>query len=226
MDALIFDFDGVIVDSEPVHMAGFAQVVEPLGITFTAEEYREHYLGLDDYEGLAVMAGNHGVSLTAEQIDALVERKTAYLQHHLAETVRPISGAVELIRAAAGAGLALGVCSGALRREIDVGLAALGIAEFFPVSLAAEEVENGKPHGEPYDKTRRALEAHAGREILPRRCLAIEDSPTGITAAQAAGMKVLGLASSYPPHALSRADRVVEDLATISLDDLRAILAD
>lgn len=224
MDALIFDFDGVIVDSEPIHMAGFAQVVEPLGMTFTEDEYRKHYLGLDDYEGLAVMARNHGMTLSDVQVADLVARKTAYLQQHLAETIQPIAGAVELIRAAARAGLPLAVCSGALREEIDVGLRALGIAELFPVTVAAEEVRNGKPHAEPYDKARRALEASVSRPIPPDRCLAVEDSPTGIASARAAGMGVLGLATNYPPDALAEADRVVTTLAGLGLDDLHSIV--
>jgi beta-phosphoglucomutase len=224
MDALIFDFDGVIVDSEPVHMAGFAQVVEPLGITFTEDEYRAHYLGLDDYEGLAVMARNHEVTLSDEQVADLVARKTAYLQRHLAESIQPIAGAVELIRFAAQADLPLGVCSGALRKEIDVGLRAMGVADLFAVTVAAEEVERGKPHAEPYDKARRALESAVGRPLAAQRCLAVEDSPTGIASARAAGMTVLGLATNYPPADLAEAHRVETTLAGLSLDDLRVII--
>ena len=87
MDALIFDYDGVVVDSEPVHMEGFARVVKPMGIEFTKGEYCENYLGFDDYVGFAAILTNHGHHFDQELINRMVAEKTAILKEALAGAI-------------------------------------------------------------------------------------------------------------------------------------------
>lgn len=223
MDALIFDFDGVIFDSEPVHITGFAQVVRPLGIEFTDEEYQAQYLGFDDYEVLRLMSQHYDVEISTELVNKLVAEKTQYIQNNLAEMTQPIPGVIELIHAAAKHKIPLAVCSGGLRDEIEVGLVRLGVRELFPVVLAAEDVTNCKPHPEGYLRSAELLAQHTGQAVLPRNCVAIEDSPTGLAAVRAAGMKALAITSTYAAEDLGGADKILSDLASVTIEMLEKL---
>lgn len=224
MDALIFDFDGVLVDSEPVHLRAFTEVLAPIGLELSREEYFARYLGFDDYTCLTEALRYHNVPFSAETINDLVAKKTRVLQEHLAESIPPIDGAVTLVQAAAEADMPLAIASGGLREEIKIGIEAIGLREHFPVIVAAEDVRQTKPHPECYQKAARLLGEQLGRDIEPARCVAVEDSPTGIASAQAAGMKVLAIHTSYPPEELRIADRVEPDLTGVTLDHLRAMV--
>jgi len=224
VDALIFDYDGVVVDSEPVHMEGFARVVKPMGIEFTKKEYCENYLGFDDYVGFAAILRNHGHQFDRELINKMVAEKTSILKEALAGAIDSIPGVVDIIRQVGGLKIPMGICSGALRDEIEVSLEYLGLREFFPVTIAAEDVREGKPHPEGYISAAKKLGEIFGREIRPERCVVCEDSPTGISAAKAAGMKVLGLSTTYDPKDLTHADCVVPDFTKITISQLQAIV--
>jgi len=223
MDALIFDFDGVLVDSEPIHLQAFMETLRPMGVELTRQEYFEKYLGFDDYTCLAEALRYHGLPVDTEQIEDMVVRKTRILQEHLATSIPPIAGAVELVRAAAGEGVPLAICSGALREEIRIGLEVIGAAAWFPVVVAAEDVHRTKPHPEGYSRAATLLGERIDRGVAPEKCVAMEDSPTGIASAQAAGMKVLAVHTSYPPEALHQADRVEPDFRSVTLASLRAM---
>ncbi|MBN1942514.1 MAG: HAD family phosphatase [Phycisphaerae bacterium] len=225
MDALIFDFDGVLVDSEPVHLWAFAEVLATVGVTLGREEYFEHYLGFDDYTCLREAIRRHGAACGPGKLDELVAAKTRVLQAHLAESIPPIAGAVKLVRAAAGAGVPLAIASGGLRREIEIGVETIGLAGCFSVIVAAEDVRQTKPHPEAYRQAAELLGRRLEREIAPRRCVAVEDSPTGIASAKAAGMNVLAVHTSYPPDELHQADRVEADLSTVTLELLNTLVS-
>ena len=224
MDALIFDFDGVVVDSEPVHLVCFQRVLETVGVELSESDYYDKYLGYDDRDCLRIAARDAGLDLDAERIARLTAEKTVLVQRAFAEAIQPLPGAVELIRAAAAAGVALAVCSGALREEIELASRALGVLECFRTIVPAEDVARGKPDPEGYLKVRERLAAVTGREILPARCVVVEDSPAGIDAARAAGMKVLAVTNSYSRERLNAADRVVDSLAEVTPESLGELL--
>ncbi|MBN1555418.1 MAG: HAD family phosphatase [Phycisphaerae bacterium] len=223
MDALIFDFDGVLMDSEPVHLRAFSEVLASVGVTLTREEYFERYLGYDDYTCLSEAMRYHGLSGSESVIEKMVADKTRVLQRHLAESIPPIAGAVELVLAAFAAGVPLAIASGGLRKEIRIGVEAIGLAGCFPVIVAAEDVRQTKPHPEAYRQAAALLSEHHSRPIDPRQCVAVEDSPTGIASAKAAQMRVLAVHTSYPPEQLHQADRVAPDLSAVTLESLRAM---
>lgn len=224
MDALIFDFDGVIVDSEPAHLAGFSEALRPMGIELTKEQYCARYLGFDDYECFAVALRDHGKDFTQEQINQMVAHKTSVLKRKLAESILPVPGVVELIRAAATAEVPLAICSGALREEIEIGAETIGVRELFSVVIAAEDVHHSKPDPEGYRIIPQRLTEATGKPVASEHCLAIEDSPMGITAARGAGMKVLGLSTTYRPEELIDADRIVKDFSQVTLESLRELV--
>jgi HAD superfamily hydrolase (TIGR01509 family) len=223
MNALLFDFDGVLVDSEPVHLWAFTKVLSSVGMELTREEYFEHYLGFDDFTCLREAMRRHGIAFTSETIDKMVAEKTQILQSHLAESIPPIAGAVPLVRAAKQAGIGLAIASGGLRKEIEIGIRTIGLGDCFPVIVAAEDVRRTKPHPEAYRRAAEVLGEHLGRRVDPEQCVAVEDSPTGIASAKAAGMYVLAVHTSYPPDDLQQADRIAPDLSGVTLEMLRAL---
>ena len=224
MDALIFDFDGVVVDSEPIHLTGFQKVLAGVGVEMTRQDYYGKYLGFDDHDCLAAACAAGGVGVNDEQIRRMTAAKTRIVQQVMADSVEALPGAADLIAAAAGAGVPLAICSGALRAEIDLAASAVGVRRHFAVVVAAEDVRRGKPDPEGYRLALEQLRRSAG-PIDPARCVVIEDSPMGIAAAHQAGAKVLAVATSYPTQQLQAADRVVESLADVTLDALDRMTA-
>ncbi|HUT57470.1 MAG TPA: HAD family phosphatase [Phycisphaerae bacterium] len=224
MDALIFDFDGIVVDSEPIHLRCFQNVLQTVGVTLTVEDYYGKYLGFDDYDCFVAAMRNNGVPYTEPQIAQMIDVKTRTVRQAYAESVRALPGAVELIRTASTAGVPLAVCSGALREEIEQAARAVGVLDLFAVIVAARDVSRGKPDPEGYRQALDKLRQTTGQDIRADRCVAVEDSPAGIDAAKGTGMKVLAVTNSYPADALASADRVVESLAEVDLAALGSLV--
>ena len=220
MDALIFDFDGVVIDSEPIHLEGFRRVLDTVGVSLSRDDYYEKYLGSDDHDCLMEALRAAGRDCSEELIASLVAKKTRFIQETFAGAIQPQPGAAELIRAAADAGIPLAVCSGALRREIVLAARSIGVLDCFGVIVAAEDVDHGKPDPEGYVKTLSQLSDLLATPLEASRTIVIEDSPAGIQAGKGAGMKVLAVTASYPAESLREADRVVDCLTQVDVVDL------
>jgi HAD superfamily hydrolase (TIGR01509 family) len=224
LDAFIFDFDGVVVDSEPIHLMGFQRVLAGAGLALTEKDYYEKYLGYDDHDAILIAGREQGVAFDEPRIAELTAAKSRIVQQAFAESIQALPGAVELIAAAARAGIPVGVCSGALREEIELAAATVGARGHFLDIVAAKDVRRGKPDPEGYVLALERLRAAIGRTIRPEKSLAVEDSPAGIAAARGAGMKVLAVATSYDPHQLTQADRTVGRLSEVTLAELEALV--
>ena len=220
LDALIFDFDGVVVDSEPVHLMGFREVLGMMGLEMTEEDYYARYLGYDDRDCFRAALRDRGVDYTETQIGKLTAAKSKIVRKALTESARPLAGVASLLRSAADANLPVGICSGALRQEIELTLERMALLECFMQIVSAEDVRKGKPDPGGYELALNRLAGTAGRKLHPNRSVAIEDSPAGIDSAKAAGMKVLAVTNSYPSEQLSSADRVVDSLTQVTLTSL------
>lgn len=219
--AIIFDCDGVIADTEPLHFAALQRVLAEEGITLTEEDYISHYLAFDD-RGCFGKAFSNSATLTTEKLAELIERKSAYIEPVMRTHLRLFPGVIDFIRRAARA-YPLAVASGALRHEIELILQSGGVKDCFFAIVSAEDVAHGKPDPESFLKARAILSAHAAVTISPQECLVIEDSLHGIEAARLAGMRVLAVTNSYPKERLSKADFVVESLDGLSLESLEAL---
>jgi HAD superfamily hydrolase (TIGR01509 family) len=216
-EAVLFDFDGVIVDSEPVHFEAFRSVLQPLGIGFTWREYVDAFMGFDDRDAFRELFRARGMALDDLRMARLVAEKSERFLAAVQAGVRAYPGAVPLIRSLRAAGVPLGMCSGALRADILPVLEGLGVAACFPVIVSADDVRKSKPDPESYRLAfRKAALMHPSRISSPDRCLAVEDTPAGIEAAKGAGMMVLAVTNSYPREALSLADFTIG-----SLEDVR-----
>lgn len=222
--AILFDFDGVIADSEPSHLRAFQAVMAQEGVSVSEEDYTERYLGLDDRACLRAILRDAGKVYDEETIEAIFRRKSGiYLEGLRANPVfRP--GAPGFIRTVASR-YPLMVASGALREEIEYVLAADGLRACFVGIVSAEDVRNCKPDPEPFLTALSRLNGRDGTapEILPGECLVIEDAVNGIVAAHGAGMRCLAVAGSCPAYRLGAADAVVQTLETVPLERLRAM---
>jgi len=224
LDALIFDFDGVVVDSEPIHLACFQRVLASAGVQLTHEDYYGKYLGYDDHDCFAAALHDNGLESAERRIAELVSAKTAMVKRAFGDSVGPLAGAVELIRSASGQSVPLAVCSGALREEILLAAKAVGVLKYFDVIVSAKDVPRGKPDPCGYILALQRLAELTGRKLSARRSVVIEDSPAGIEAAKAAGMKVLAVTNSYRPGDLAHADKTVDSLAEVTVAALDELL--
>jgi len=224
LDALIFDFDGVVVDSEPIHLMGFRRVLAAEGVTISDDDYYGKYLGFDDHDCFQAVGCDTGKEFTEARIAEMTIAKSDIVREAFAHSIGALPGAVALIGAAAAAGVPLAICSGALRGEIELAGRTVGVLESFSVVVAAKDVQNGKPDPEGYILAAGRLEEACSRTISLNRCVVVEDSPAGIAAAKSAGMKVLAVTNSYPAEALGQADRIVDSLAEITPAALDALL--
>ncbi|MFN0084098.1 MAG: HAD family hydrolase [Blastocatellia bacterium] len=212
--AIIFDFNGVIVDDEPLHLELFRVVLAEEGIPLTDAEYHEKYLGFDDrgaFVAVLTDAGRASQAGEAGFIAELIERKAARYREAIERRYLLFPGVVDLVRRMAEA-FPMAIASGALRSEIDLVLARGGIRDCFQEIIAAEDVAACKPDPEGYLKALAALNEGEAR-IDPRQCLVIEDSIAGIEAARRAGMRCLAVTNSYGAEHLARADAIVNSLA-------------
>jgi beta-phosphoglucomutase len=228
--AILFDFNGILVDDEPIHLEMFQRVLAEEGMALAAEDYYARYLGLDDRACFAAVLAAAGEPATAPRIARLIARKASYYQERIRERGYPLfAGAFDLVESLAGAGRMLGVVSGALRGEVEGALRQAGLARRFKVLVTAEDVALGKPDPEGY---RRALEGLNAvpplpeRLIHPHEVLAIEDSPAGLAAAAGAGVLTLGIAHTYPARELHAADAVAERIAGLGVQELEQLFAE
>lgn len=220
--SIIFDCDGVIADTEPLHMAALQKTLAEENIALTGRDYYRYYLALDDRGCFTRAFSNCGRRLSQEKLDELIMRKASHIEPVMRARLRLFPGVAEFIRASA-ARYPLAVASGALRREIEMILEQGGIRDCFDVIVSAEDVDRGKPDPETFLKALALINERAGQGISPAECLVIEDSIHGIHAAHLAGMKCLALTTSYPKDELSEADCVEGSAAGLSLDRAEAL---
>lgn len=211
--AVIFDFDGVIVDTEPLHYRAFQQILAPRGLGFSWEEYVETYMGFDDRDAFTEAFRSGGLPLEQGELARLIARKADIFQDVIQEGITPYPGVVELIRALHAAEVPLAICSGALRSDIVPILETLAIGGCFDIIVTADDVAKSKPDPECYRVAYERLREHRSEaEFGATDTVAIEDTPAGIGAASSAGLKVVAVTNSYGAEHLTGADHTVASL--------------
>ena len=223
---VIFDFDGVIADSEPVHFEMLRQTLATQGVTLNWNDYKARYLGYEDFECIARILKDRQEPASDVRVTELARQKTRRFAQHLADQCVIMPGVRPLLERLRQERIGRAICSGALRREIEAILEHNRLREFFDEIVAADDVAAGKPDPQGY---RLSLERVNQRQlyppaIQPGECLVIEDSMWGIQAARGAGMPCLAVTSSYPAAELRQADAVTASLEGLSADYLRTIL--
>jgi HAD superfamily hydrolase (TIGR01509 family) len=209
MRAIIFDFDGVLVDSEPLHEWAIRESVATRNWTFTHQQFVDGIVGRGDERAFVSIARWNNAPLSDDLAHELLTRKRALMAEGIAQgryTVQP--GAPEAV-ALAAASVPLAVCSGSRASVVVTMLKAIGLHHHFRAITTADDVERPKPFPDGY------LHAAAALGIPPADCLAIEDTPTGIDAAKRAGMRVIALCHTCPAPALAAADHTLHSIADL-----------
>lgn len=225
LKAIVFDFDGVMVDSEPVHYQAFLEVArEEAGFQFDYPHYLQRYIGYDDRDAFRAMLADAGVpreKITRERVARLCLVKGDRFEAIVRRGMPTIPGSVELVRQLRGR-MPIAICSGATRRDIDVILHPLGLEQAFDLIISADLVAKSKPDPTSYRVAVEQLSAkHPALSLRAGDCLAIEDTEAGIESALGAGLKVLALSTTSSPQQLRKAQRVEPNLASVDLKKLQ-----
>ena len=215
--AVLFDFNGVIVDDEPVHFQLFQKVLAEEGVTLSKEDYYSKYLGMDDSDCIVTAAKDAGKPKVADKVQELIDRKAVYYDEAMKVNTPFVPGVLAFIQAIASK-YYLAIVSGALRREVEMMLTRGKVRDAFSVIVAAEDIEHGKPNPEGYDKAMQLLNRDyvaSADLLLPAECLVLEDSIWGIESATAAGMPAVAVTTSFVPSALPGARHYLKDFQGI-----------
>jgi beta-phosphoglucomutase len=224
LQAIIFDFDGVIANSEPLHLRAFQAALDDEGLTLGADDYYANYLGYDDVGMFKRFAEDRGLEWSERHVTALVARKGVKLQGLLHAGAVLFPGAADFIRASAAA-VPVAIASGALKHEIVEIIGAAGLDDLFTTIVAAGDTADSKPSPAPYQVAFTQLRERTGLPLDPHHTVAIEDSRWGLASARGAGLRCVGVTSSYPAHELPGAELVVSSLADLTLAMLDQLCA-
>lgn len=210
----LFDFNGVLVDDESVHLAAFREVLRPHGVTFDDATYTERYLGFDDAGAFRAMLADAGQAASDADVARLIATKKPLYMELIGDSLLVFEGAPEIVRRRAKVGT-VGIVSGALRDEIEHALRVMGVRKEVAFIVSAEDTTACKPDPQGYVQGVRELRAlaAAGEPVV------IEDSVAGIQAAKAARLFCAAVAHSYPADALRAAGADVVALRIADLTD-------
>ncbi len=219
ISAVIFDFNGVLIDDESVHFALFQEVLAQEGVFITERDYHEKYLGYDDRGCFDAALRDVGQSADRARLDDLIARKSRRYVEVAEEGLVFFPAAAEILRTIS-ARWPVAINSGALRPEIEYALRRLDCRDCVAAIVSAEDTDQCKPHPAGYLLALEALRSRFGDDLAAASCLVIEDSTAGIQSARGAGMRAVGVATTYQPDQLREAgaDDVVESLARFTPD--------
>lgn len=222
--AIVFDFDGVIADSEPLHFRAFHDVLAEERIALTEPDYYARYLGYDDVGVFQAIGVERGGGWNAGQIADLTSRKALRLEALERDGSALFPGAADAVRRASSV-VPIAIASGALGAEIRRALEREHLTGCFTAIVAAEDAPSGKPAPDPYVLAVTLLRAAAGGDLLPRDCVAVEDSRWGLESARAAGLRAVAVEHAYQADSLP-ADLVIPSIAALDLHVLARLCPD
>jgi len=222
LQAVVFDMDGVIIESEMTHYLAIKEAMLPAEMTVSYQLYLDTCTGSDERFAMTRMADLSGITFDEELYQSWSRRKAVSYARLVGEEAKAMPGAVELVESVA-ATLPIGLATGSRLADVEAALNHLAggrMAGLFQTIVTADEVENSKPDPATY------ATAVENLGLDPSACYAIEDSPEGIASALGADLRVIGVAVMHDEAKLSEAERVVSTLAGVSLDDLRQWFAE
>ena len=214
---VVFDFDGVLADSEGLHLAAFQDVLSARGWTLDRASYFARYLGYDDRDLLQAFVTDHSLQVPDAELDAIVAEKGRRYDARVQGGNILFGAAAACVSRLSGT-FALGIASGSLHDEITDILRANQLEQAFEVVIGADDVARSKPAPDPYVAAIQRL------GLRPEDAVAIEDSHWGLTAARTAGLRTIGITTSYPRHALHLADAVIDSLDEVTPDSVARLL--
>jgi beta-phosphoglucomutase len=210
LQAIIWDMDGVIVDSSDEHRRAWQQLAAEEGVAFSDADFWSTF----GWSNAAIIPRFWGANLSREQVDALANRKEIHFRALVREGITALPGALELLQAAHEAGLKQSLASSAPLENIRLMSDLLGLHRWLDAVVSGDRLPRGKPAPDIF------LLAAEKLGVAPQHCLVIEDAPAGVAAAKAAGMRCLAVTTSHEASALTAADRVVSSLKEVQLRNL------
>jgi HAD superfamily hydrolase (TIGR01509 family) len=220
LQAVIFDFDGVITDSEILHFRAFNVVLSQHGFELTKQEYYRDYLGMTDVDCFKALIGEGRLPIGESQIPELGRQKTRLFEQLARTEGSIIEGVREFLDMLSKSKVPMAICSGALRAEIELILEEADLRRYFDVVVSAEEVKRGKPDPQGFLLALKKLNQHRKTPIAAEHCVVIEDSHWGLQAAKAAHMRTVAVTNTYDADQLQQADRIVDRLNSLTMQDL------
>ncbi len=225
LKAVIFDFDGVISDSEILHLRAFNQVLAPHDIEITTQEYYKVYLGMTDVDCYKLLIRKGLLKIGEEKIQGFVEKKYHIFEKLARTEGHLIEGARDFVLMLRRNKLPLAICSGSLMAEIELILGQARLRPFFTVIVSGDQMKKSKPDPQGYLLTLQKLNRGRQEPILASQCVVIEDSHWGLEAAIAAGMHTIAVTNSYDAEQLAMAEKIVTRLSELSISDLQKLCA-
>lgn len=213
--AVLWDMDGVLVDTECFHWQAWENLSRETGLPMTYEDFQRTF-GWRNEEILRELLGP---DISTQRVAELGDRKEELYRDAVRGNVKPLPGAIELLRELRAAGFRQAVASSAPRANIELILQELEINADFAAVLCDRDVERGKPDPQIF------LRAAGRVGVVPSRCVVIEDAVMGVRAGKRAGMACLAVTTTHPAEGLSQADRVVASLAEVTVEDVRRLLS-
>jgi HAD superfamily hydrolase (TIGR01509 family) len=221
--AIIFDFDGVIANSEPLHFRAFCDEVATRGVILTESEYYRDFLGFDDAGAFRAIADRHRVQWSDRQIAAMIASKAKRIEALEAHTSVLFPGAADAVRRAAAA-VPIGIASGALTAEIERTLEREQLAALFTAVVGADQTAASKPSPDPYEHAIALMSSRLHNRLHSADCVALEDSHWGLESARAAGLRTIAVAHTYAADALTAADLVIATIADFDLEQVKKLI--
>ena len=221
--AVIFDFDGVITDSEVLHLRAFNRSLAPFGIEISTKDYYTNYLGYSDFDCYKALIDNGVLKIDESRVDDILREKSRIFEELTKTEGRTIEGVHEFLRMLKHNKVPMAICSGSLMAEIELMLDEAKLRQFFTVIVSAEQVKKGKPSPEGFLLTLQKLNKKHRPPIAAGQCIVIEDSRWGLQAARGAGMHPVAVTNSYGADQLTLAEKVVAKLTELTVEDLQQL---
>ncbi len=213
--AVIWDMDGVIADTAPYHLRAWQQVFRKRGVSFTEEDFRRNFGQRND----TIVRNTLGQGTPQSEIDAITTEKESSFRNRVRQRIKPLPGAINLIKSLAEHGFEVALASSAPIENIQLITTGLGINGYFQAIVSGRDVTEGKPSPQGF------LLAAQKLGVKPKNCIVIEDAVAGVSAAKKAGMHCLAITNTHPRTSLTEADVIADTLEEISADDLERFLS-
>jgi len=211
--AVIFDMDGVIVDSNPFHKKALLQFCRKYGFNLTEKEMKTNVFGRTNKEWLTNLFGN----ISLEKLKQLEDEKEALFREMYLPFIRPVKGLIRFLDMLKEKRIRIAIATSAPKSNVDFTLLQTGIADYFQTIIDGDSIINSKPHPEIYLKTTKQL------GYSPNNCVVIEDSISGIEAAKKAGGKVVGITTTHTKNELNNVDLIIENFEGLKLEELNKL---
>ena len=214
-EAVIWDMDGVIADTAPYHCKAWRDVFHKRGVKFTEEDFKRYFGQRND----TIIHNNIGRCISPGEVDTIAAEKEENYRQRVAQNIKPLPGAIELIRSLSERRVKMAIASSAPMGNIQLIIRGLGINNCFQAIVWGREVTEGKPSPQGF------LLAAKKLGVEPQNCIVIEDAIAGVDAAKSAGMKCVAVTNTHPKASLKEADLIVDTLEAVSLSDLEGLFS-